>query len=135
MLPRSVLVAFDFSDPSRRALDWARTLRARLAAGVWVVHVHDPARSAGRSGEEERGRLEEAVRREVDDVFGPDAQAVRVLVASGLIVERLHELALELGADLLIAGSTGKDAVERVLLGSVTEELIRRSAIPVMIVH
>lgn len=135
MLPRSVLVAFDFSDPSRRALHWARALRAGLAAGVSVVYVHDPARSAAPSAEAERERLVEALRREIDEVFGPDAQAVRVRVASGLAVDRLHELALELGADLLIAGSTGKDAVERVLLGSVTEELIRRSAIPVMIVH
>lgn len=136
MTPRVLVVAFDFSDPARRALEWARLLCTRLRATVTVVHVDDAALSAepDRAGGRAR-RLEDELHREIERVFGSDADAVRVHVATGDASERLPDLALELDADLVVAGSTGKSAVERVLLGSVTDDLLHRSVIPVMIVH
>ncbi len=130
---RRILVAFDFSEPSRRALEWARMLRARLAVAVTVVHVADEDQPGAH---ERRIRaLEGELRRAIGEVFGPEESAIASRVASGRASERLIELALELDADLVIAGSTGKSATERVLLGSVTEDLVRGSAVPVMIVH
>lgn len=143
----TIVVAYDFSEPARRALEWVRYLRAQLHAAVVVVHVEDdplrqtPLRGGSGSWEppaeaERRLRwLEDELRREVGDRFGPDAQAVRTLVARGRVGERLHELALELGANLIVVGASGKSAVDRALLGSITQELVRTSALPVMTVH
>ncbi len=144
---RTIVVAYDFSEPARRALRWARYLRAQLHLAVIVVHVEDdplrqtPLRGGGGSWQtpaeaERRQRwLEDELRREVEERFGPDAQAIRTVVTRGRVGERLHEVALELGANLVLIGASGKNAVDRALLGSITQELVRTSALPVMTIH
>ena len=49
-------------------------------------------------------------------------------------VKRIEELAKELGADVVCVGATGKGAVARVMLGSISQALLRTSAIPVLVV-
>lgn len=147
MVPRSILVAYDFSDPSRRALAWARMLHARLHAAVTLLHVDvDPfSRSsittdaASWETPEQRTRrlkwLGEELRTEAGEVFGPDEQTLRILVVRGRPVEEVTNAALEHDADLVVVGASGKGAVDRVLLGSTTQELIRTCPLPVLTVH
>jgi nucleotide-binding universal stress UspA family protein len=144
VLPASILVAFDFSEPSRRALEWARALHARLHASVIVVHVDtDPGSPSAldiewsdtHEGRERRMRsLRDDLAREVGAMFGPDEQTVRTRIVHGEVAERIEALALELGVDLIVVASSGKNAVERVLLGSTTQALVRHCPLPVMTV-
>jgi nucleotide-binding universal stress UspA family protein len=39
------------------------------------------------------------------------------------------------GADLVVAGTHGRRGLDRLLLGSVAEGILRRSAVPVLLVH
>jgi nucleotide-binding universal stress UspA family protein len=145
--PRSVLVAFDFSEPSKRAMEWARLLRARLHAAVTLVHVDvDPFERSSLTSDaaswetpEQRARrlewLEEELKEAAGEVFGPDAQAVRTVVVRGQPVREISRLALEGGADLVVLGVSGKGAVDRILLGSTTQELVRTCPLPVMTVR
>ncbi|MCC6877853.1 MAG: universal stress protein [Sandaracinaceae bacterium] len=147
MSPRSILVACDFSAPSRRALEWARLLHARLHAAVVLVCVEEDPLAQGSFrptqeswvGEREQGErhafLEQRLRALCGEVFGPDEQAVQTKVVSGRAADRIVDVALEAGCDLVIAGSSGKNAVDRVLLGSTTHELVRACPLPVMVVH
>src|SRR5690606_6732365 len=48
--------------------------------------------------------------------------------------EILH-LAAEIGADLIFIGSHGKVGIERLLLGSVSERVVREAGCPVMVVR
>jgi nucleotide-binding universal stress UspA family protein len=41
----------------------------------------------------------------------------------------------EIGADLVIIGSTGKGAVERFMLGSASQTVLRESPVPVLVVR
>ncbi len=141
--PHRLLVAFDFSEPARRALDLARALRAGLHAAVDVVYVlvdpfaerSTPPSESIWASERELMEHEEQMRRELrkeaEAVFGPEAQAVTVHVVRGTPVSELLALAEERHAELLIVGTTGKSGVERALLGSVSLALVRRSPIPV----
>lgn len=148
MLPRTILVGCDFSEGSRRALAWAGSLRASLGAELVIVHVDAGAVSEGMvrldgSGSVETAeeharrarRLDEELERAVSAQLGSDRDRVRVRIASGRAPEALCELALELGADLVIVGASGKSEVERVLLGSTTHALVRDCPIAVMTVH
>lgn len=147
MTVRSILVPCDFSDASRRALQWARLFRARLPAAITLLHVdvdpiaddHPQTDVAGYETPEEHERrtrwLESELRREAESAFGPDAQAVRLMVVRGRPGERIREIAKDLGVDLVIVGGSGKGAVDRFLLGSVTQALVRRSSVAVMTVH
>lgn len=55
-----------------------------------------------------------------------------VVIGSG--AETLLSRAGSLGADLIIMGSHGRHGLEKLLLGSTTERLIRQSSIPVLTV-
>ncbi len=144
--PHRLLVAFDFSEPSRRALQLARTLRAGLHAAVDVAHVladpfaerNDlPTESIWASEKELMAHEERALqdlRQEVEEVFGPEAQAVGCHVVRGTPVPEVLALAEASGADVLLVGTTGKSGVERALLGSVSLALVRRSPVPVITV-
>lgn len=144
MTAKHALVAFDFSEPARRALELARTLRAKTHCAVTVVHVfpdpfaelkHPPKESIWASPEQIQAHMR-AVRTEVhnvvNDVFGPEAQAVECRVERGTPLDEIRRVAQEEEADLLIVGTTGKGGMERSLLGSVSQSLVRQSPAPLL---
>lgn len=146
MTATHALVAYDFSAPSHRALELARTLRAKTRCAVTVVHVfpdpfaelkHPPKDSIWASTEQLQAHLR-AVNDEVDkqvrDVFGPDAQAIGCRVERGEPLAEILKVVAEVEADLLVVGTTGKGGMERALLGSVSQALVRKAAVPLLTV-
>jgi universal stress protein A len=147
MTMKTLLVAHDFSAPAARALALAAELADKLGATLHVVHVHpdvydghgEPALGIPwpTPGQEERylrfldGELQGAVTA-VAPALGERAKRH---VLRGDPVLRLIALAKELPADLICVGSTGRSGVERVLLGSTSQSLIRKSPVPVLTVH
>lgn len=145
--PRHILVAYDFSRVAWRALELAAALRKRLDSRVDVVYVvpdtfagveHLPPDATWAAPEqrdswlvEKRGEVDEAIR----NVFGEAADGVKAHVLRGAPARTILGLVDELGADLVLVGSTGKSGIERALLGSVANALLRRSRIPVLTVH
>jgi nucleotide-binding universal stress UspA family protein len=145
--PRAILATCDFSAPSRRTLELVRALHGELHASVTLVHVEDPDTrpqpgtrgydewSTESARRERHARLGQHLRSVADEVFGPDEQKVSVRVEVGVPAHRVVELATELGCDLIAAGSSGKGAIDRALMGSVTHELVRTATVPVLVVH
>ncbi len=60
---------------------------------------------------------------------------VEAFVREGNPVQAILELARREKADLIVMGSHGHDGLKRLLLGSTTEGVIRRSAVPVLVVR
>lgn len=58
-----------------------------------------------------------------------------IVVRFGKPVESVLKAADELGADLIVMATHGRTGVSRARLGSVTEEVVRRSTRPVMTVR
>jgi nucleotide-binding universal stress UspA family protein len=145
--PHRLLVAFDFSEPSKRALAFARQLRTQLHCGVDVVHVYldpfaemkkPPRESIWATPEQRDAHIKavgEEVQHEVEKVFGPETQAVPIHVTHGDPGTEILRIANESGTDLVCTASTGKGGVERTLLGSVSTHLVRHSPVPVLTVH
>lgn len=143
---RRVLVPVDFSEPSDRALLRAGELHRRLGVAITVLHVVlDPfaalpswAESAlwmtPARLEHERERALQRLRAHVEQVLGPQASGARieVVVAPAPSTAIVEAVARE-DADLVCLGATGWGAVERVLLGSVAERVLRRSPVPVLV--
>ena len=144
---RRILVATDFSDPSRRAMTLARNLRAGCGAEVEVVHVHvDPfvafremPRESLWATEQQFEAylvgLESMLKKEVEKVFETDSPHVTVRVERGLAADKVLSYATDCESDLLCVGTTGKAAIERALMGSVAQRLLRTSTIPMLTVH
>lgn len=147
MSAKHVVVAYDFSDAARRALRTAFSLTSKLGSKLSVVHIH-PELYNGRGnpdlglpwpGAEQEDRylrfLQQELRNEVVAELGKDGGGVPVRVGRGDVVLQLRELGKELGADLICVGAANKTGLERALLGSVSEALVRSSDTPVLTVR
>lgn len=135
------IVAVDGSPPSERALHEALQLaRAAHAALDVVIVIEEPPVSlfsqvAGLDPAYFRTQLEAgaaqaatmAQQRTADS--GVNAQ---VLILRGRPVEMILNAARD--ADLIIVGTHGYRGLDRALLGSVAETLVRRSTLPVLVV-
>lgn len=138
-----LLVAVDFSDPTNLILRVAKRLAEGLNASVWVVHVAEPdpdfvgydagpevvREQVARELREEHRRLQQYTDQMRD--AGVDAKAILV---RGPTVETLLEMAEKQGADLIIAGSHGRGMMAEMLMGSVSQGLIRSGRWPVTVV-
>jgi nucleotide-binding universal stress UspA family protein len=147
MALQTILCAFDFSEPASRALRWAHELASSLHARVELVHVH-PDLYDGRgevalglpwpnANQEERYLrfLEQELLQAARTVTGQPELNLRVHVLRGDPVKRVLACVEEQHADMIVVGATGKGRVQRVMLGSVSEYLLRSSKVPVAVVH
>jgi len=136
-----ILVGIDFSDSSAGAMYHALALAERLNATVHLCHIapmnaHLVAPTDlglnvpmdFREAQEVRHRLER-IREQLGGKLN-----VELHVQMGDPVSALLSLARELRPDMMVVGSHGRGAVMRLLLGSVSTQLIRLSPVPVLVV-
>ncbi|HXV32499.1 MAG TPA: universal stress protein [Gaiellaceae bacterium] len=126
---RTILVAYD--DPESKTLARAADLAQALQASLIVTNVapadrHEDADAAGYGKE----RLEQA--RAVLGERGLDAELV---AATGQPAEAIIKLAEERGVDLIVVGMRKKGFLERLVEGSVAQDVMRRASCDVLAVH
>lgn len=129
LIPRLV-VAYDFSDPARRAFELGVFMGRQLGADVHVVTVLD-SKESGDRGQEAEDLRQLLEMRTVGTVKGTDV-VLQCHALSGEPADAIIAIAREIDAPLIICGTTGKGAVARTLLGSVSHELVHRSGAIVM---
>lgn len=146
MTMQKILVAHDFSDGSSRALAFAAQLAQDTGAQLALAYVHpdvydgrgDPSLTlpAALPGQGERFLrfLEEELRRVAKPICRADQGELEVHVRRGDPAKQIERVAEECGADVICLGATGKGAVQRVLLGSVSQYVLRSASVPVLLV-
>jgi nucleotide-binding universal stress UspA family protein len=136
---QSIVVATDFDECSKAALDQAAELANRYGASLTVVHAFDlpdgyiPALLGDVMNE-----LQNAARNELEKVVKPIQDRLpRVIGVAryGKAWEQILEVAREVRADLIVVGTHGRKRLERVLLGSVAEKVVHLSTVPVLTVR
>ncbi|TQQ81197.1 universal stress protein [Halonotius terrestris] len=140
-MARRLLVPLDGSPPSQEALRYA--LDTFPDATIVLVHVLTPADSGvsadGLLGDpagvvdDQRERAEELFD-EAEATAGEDRTVERELLA-GRPATEIVRCAEEQNIDGIIMGSHGRDGAARLLLGSVSETVVRRSPVPVTVVR
>jgi nucleotide-binding universal stress UspA family protein len=140
---KSILAAVDYSEVTRGILDQAGEMARTFGCPVTLLHVAPPDPSfvgyepgpqsvrdnVAREFHEQHMELQAHADRLRAE--GIDAKA---LLVQGPTVETILQQAKELGADLIVAGSHGHSALRDLLLGSVSEGLVRKAECPVLIV-
>jgi len=133
-----VVVGYDFSHSGAAALSRAIALAGRAPFHVLhvacIVHQH-----AQLHGHEHHGKVDlaytERVQRAVIDVVDQELRGADLVgrvqcfvhVRIGKPADELLDLARDVGADLIIVGSKGLTGVERLMLGSVSEKVVREA--------
>jgi nucleotide-binding universal stress UspA family protein len=139
--PIQVVVAFDFSPSSERALERAVEIAARAPQHVLHIATALDARAGAFRGIDYTAaeQVQRLVCDRVSAAFaGRDTAAeVQFYVHAriGKPADEILDLAREVGADLVLIGSHGKLGLERLLLGSVSERVVREAGCPVMVVR
>lgn len=143
---RHILCPVDLSEPSRRALQHAVSLAGWYEASLEVLYVDTtlPMEGLSEFGDFAIARATTldvpSATRAADDVrtFVDRAACrtpVNVVVEQSTHVEgAILERARALPADLIVMGSHGRSGVQRLLLGSVTEHVLRAAGCPVLVV-
>ena len=138
-----LLVSLDLSESTELIMKEAELVAKKMLAQVWVLHNAEPE-----PGELEfrtdpqlaRDSLAEKFHREhrqIQDIAkrlrkeGLDATA---LLVHGPTVETILKEASDLDVDMIIVGSHGRGAVYQLLVGSISEGILRGSRCPVLVV-
>jgi nucleotide-binding universal stress UspA family protein len=131
-----VLVPTDGSDGSAHAALRAVDLADQYGATVHALHVvSDDFRSlVGEGGRDldDRGARAVGTVERMARAHGVDAVTA---VKEGDPADTILAYAGEAGADLVVAGTHGRSGIERRLIGSVAERLVRHASCPVLTVR
>ena len=139
-----ILVAVDFSEQSRCALEYAVTLAAHFDASLALVHVVEPVfgppdvamiSMAGALSEERLMDQATAELRELRARMSGDCHVVETTVRSGIAFFEITQAAKLLGADLIVIGTHGYTGIKRTLLGSTAEKVVRHAPCPVLVIR
>jgi nucleotide-binding universal stress UspA family protein len=133
---QSIMAAVDFGSTSNRAFETAVDLARRLGAPLDLVNVCPPIPIEALETGVSPPYVEEAHERLARLRARADELGVRaaVHVRHDTVVFALLEAIDDLRPQLVVVGSHGRQGVARVLLGSISEAIARRSPVPVVIV-
>jgi nucleotide-binding universal stress UspA family protein len=139
-----ILCPIDFSEYSRHAVDHAVALARQYESTVTVLHVFPTmpvaAYAPGMPGfdpivltPELRDQLIADMKGFIETESAPGVPMLP-LIREGDPVSEILSQATDMKADLLVMGTHGRSGFERLLLGSVTEKILRKASCPVLTV-
>lgn len=148
---RPVVIAIDFSDDSKAALQWGMEEAAFRNAPATILHViHDPGDAPGYYHRNNRRKnimvplteaAEQVFEEFIDDCSSEipalktmDGRSVRRKLVEGIPVRRILEFAEMCNARMIVMGSRGQTGLRHLLTGSKAEQVAQHASVPVMIV-
>ncbi|HYT25970.1 MAG TPA: universal stress protein [Actinomycetota bacterium] len=138
---RTIIVGVDGSDASIDAARHAGRLAADLDAALVVVHARQlpvvSGPSAGDTGTVESiwKSVEEAALLRVTEALAPFGVRWKFEVGVGEPATLLERAAQQHEAEMIVVGSRGHTATQRLLLGSVSTRLVHHADRPVLVVR
>lgn len=138
-----LVVGVDGSDHAHRALTWAIKEAAMRQVALTVLAVHEVAASGWTgnpiilAGDEEdtekvRKATEEAVAKAAAELGQPQPPSVTVRALTGFPAHELIEASRD--ADLVVLGSRGAGGFTRLMMGSVSSQVVHHAHCPVVVV-
>ena len=137
---KNIVLAFDGSDYSNKALESAKSLTERFEATLWLVHVfRNPSDFLGYTDYEKLyARRKSAAQAVLDDALqklGTTTFIVNGELLEGPEAESILKVAENRKADLIVMGTRGFGTVKGFLVGSVSRKVIHYASCSVMVVH
>jgi len=138
-----LLVAVDLSESTEVVVKKAEEIAKALSAKVWILHIAEPEpdfvgygmeSKPARDSRAKEFHAEHSQIQEIADRLRKAGLDTTALLAQGATVETIMKEASRLDADMIIVGSHGHGAMFKLLVGSVSEGILRESKCPVLVV-
>jgi nucleotide-binding universal stress UspA family protein len=126
---RKVLVPVDFSPASQFAVDFAVSFTRKFHAQLTLLHVSEGLTSGKQRAEEAVGRLSAMLSPEDQDDLD-----LQIRIRIGDIETEIRSCIDDEHADIVVLGTHHHGLIRRLLIGSVTEDLLRKLPVPVLTV-
>ena len=135
-----ILVPTDGSETAAKAVEHAVDLAEQYDATLHVLSVVDPTRfsTVGVDPSSVLVAVEKGAREAVEAVEAAAEEAgvpTETTVVRGSPAQTITEYATDNDVDLVVMGTHGRTGLDRYLLGSVTERVVRTSSVPVLTVR
>lgn len=137
---KNILCATDFSDFSNHTIPYGVALAGEFDAKLYICHVIDLS-SIAIYGEfqlnpvDQQNRIRKQAAEQLDQIIGEQPVKWEPLITVGHTADEVSRLVEEKGIDLVIAATRGRSGLKRLILGSVTERLMRVLSCPLLVVH
>ncbi len=147
---KNIVVPTDFSEAALQALTYALSLAKTFQAKVYLVHVYEPIvyYSDAPMGMPDLIELEQNIRvvaeRSIQQLVEKQIKtresefgviSVETILVQGKPFVEIIKTAKEKNADLIVLSTHGRSALEHILLGSVTEKVVRKAHCPVLTIR
>jgi nucleotide-binding universal stress UspA family protein len=142
---KHIVCAIDFSDSSLAALRWAMSLAQETDAHLWLLHtieVPPELRASTVVTGDEVNELNASARADalnrLRSLIPPQAAgfcSIETATATGEAAHAILRFAAEHKADLIVMGAQGHGAIDRLIFGSKTRDVIGGSTCPVLTVR
>jgi len=145
-LYKKILIATDGSEYIKKVVTHAIELAKLSGAGLHAVYVMDIIIDYGPksylSTDISTEGLENFLRNEgeeatkyIEEQAGEEGLSVEKWILKGHPAEEILKFADEQSVDMIVMGTLGRSGIEKFVLGSVADKVIRNSSIPVLIVR
>lgn len=143
-LPKKILVATDFNELAAAALRVAAGLAQRTGGSIVLLYADrfdPPAEFTSPQLPRIANVIDASRRRAKEELERCAARTIpagiehQSLVIESLAVAAITEYADTHGIDLVAMGTHGRGSIQRILLGSVAEEVLQRTRVPLLTVH
>ena len=123
---QNILVPVDFSEASKRAVNYGLSLALEFKSRLILAHIahYDPA-------------AYDKAKSDLMELIPPDCRdplTFEIIVKSGDVRSELMGIVQDKEIDLVIMGTRGRSYFERMLLGSVTDRMLRKLHVPILTV-
>ena len=142
---KKILAPTDFSDYAREGVDCAIGLASQFKADLILLHVVSEELFAVMGEGATVYPVDEMLQDRRDEMREFAAQSVRPKLAAGATVKeivtlgspfvKIIETAKSEGVDLIVMSTHGRTGVSHLLIGSVTERVVRKASCPVLSVR
>jgi nucleotide-binding universal stress UspA family protein len=147
---KHILIPTDFSESANKAIDYALPIAKQFQSRLSLIHVYEPIiyYADAPIGMPDVVEIEQNIRTSAEDSlrlivdqhikpreaeYGPIA-VERILVQGKPYLEILRA-AFERRVDLIVLSTHGRSGLEHILMGSVTEKVVRKAPCPVLTVR
>ncbi|HJQ29855.1 MAG TPA: universal stress protein, partial [Rubrobacter sp.] len=137
VLPERILLATDGSEDASRATEVASDLARRSGAELHVVHVWHDVRGFAHDfvKRELRRQGQEILDEQVERIRASGGEVAKSHLRRGRTANEVIALSEEIETGLLVVGSRGLGTVQRILMGSQSEEIVHRAQVPVLVLR